>query len=126
MYAPNLKLLIAGGLLTLNLASQAAPAYQSAQDADHPLACCLASEWTLTAPAGNQGPIQAQATQAAANAESGAARCQTELGDLSCCIGSEWVLGQSEPANRSSQPEAAPAAAASEEFCCLASEYFVH
>lgn len=126
MNARNLKLLIAGGLLTLNLAAQAAPAYQSAQDADHPLACCLASEWTLTAPTGNPTPIQPAGSQAATPSGPQYAQCQIELGDLSCCIGAEWVLGQENPAAPSGTAQSAPAAEAPEEFCCLASEYFVH
>lgn len=123
MNAPSLKLLIAGGLLALNLAAQAAPSYESAQDADHPLACCLASEWALSAPTNNPGSAQPQGTQSAARHGTHSAPGQTELGDLSCCIGAEWVLDQAKPTGSSGVVESAPATA-SEEFCCLASEYF--
>lgn len=129
MNARNLKLLIAAGLLTLGLATQAAPRYESAQDMDHPVVCCLPSEFTLDPPTSKQGLALSKEQQAAANAETRAARSQTELGDLSCCVASICVLDPTEPAAAIKVPEALPEAAKvtenSEEFCCLASEYLV-
>lgn len=51
-------------------------------------------------------------------------KCQTELGDLSCCVGAEWVLKETaEPVTAAAA--VTPETDRAEEFCCLASEYFV-
>lgn len=125
MITPSLRPIIAAGLLTLSgVASAATPPYQ-AQDLDHPLACCLASEWTLTAaePAGE--PQTPQAQPGRSTEEQASAKCQTELGDLSCCIAAEWILpGTVEASEDRSAPSHRDNGSPAESFCCLASEYF--
>jgi hypothetical protein len=94
MNARALNHALAAGLLALSAAAQAAPASYAAQDMDNSLACCLASEWTLPAPAAGrevtQAPSRSDPSPTAAASETHG--CQTELGDVSCCIGAEWVL----------------------------------
>jgi hypothetical protein len=121
------KHLIGAGLLALSAGVQAEPASFVGQDMDHPLSCCLASEWTLTAAAQREteGPAPSRHDLVTDAQVPGTQECQRELGDLSCCIGAVWVLDEPlEPANAAAvlNPEAEP----SEEFCCLASEYFAH
>lgn len=126
MNAQIIKHLLAGGLLALSFAAQSATGAYAVQDQDNTLACCLASEWTLSGPATADQTQRARLPRADASKDSPSrkAKCQTELGDLSCCVGAEWVLQPAEeplPATTTATPERE----AAEDFCCLASEYFV-